>query len=402
MSSVPKAEAWACTRCGAPTRSLLRLCDGCFWRGPVAVPKKVDAEVVQIRPEDRQTAPEVMTLQDIRGLPEPEWLVSELIPADGQLIALSGFSNTGKTLMALDIALSIAAGVPWFERAVRPGRAVYIPLEGLRAIPPRIDAWLAHHEQGDEAISDRFNVIRFPNGLHLDTPSSVVWLRDWLAEQPGMFVVLDTFGHALGNVSENDASEMRVILNGLRELVESTHTTIMLIQHTGWNKHRERGSTAARGEMDAVLHLELEDDKDETKTGRWLRNPKQRAWETQASVFCRIVPVPGSQSVVLQPDRPEAELKADTLLTEVTLLVREAGADGISTPDAGAALRKRGMTFKDNALRETVAEAIERGYIIRQGRGPATRLYPPPAESRPRKRRLSSSNSESRPSSADH
>ena len=62
----------------------------------------------------------------------------------GGLIGLYGPSGEGKSFLALDWALSISAGVDWFERIVLPGQSLYVAAEGGRSIRKRVAAWLKH------------------------------------------------------------------------------------------------------------------------------------------------------------------------------------------------------------------------------------------------------------------
>jgi len=88
------------------------------------------------RPRGRFTS---LSLSELRNLPPPSWTVDGLLEA-GSIAVLYGDTNIGKSFVALDIALHIAAGLPWQERAVQPGPPVYVYTESPRGLPRRAEA----------------------------------------------------------------------------------------------------------------------------------------------------------------------------------------------------------------------------------------------------------------------
>ncbi|MGH8512346.1 MAG: AAA family ATPase [Gammaproteobacteria bacterium] len=301
-----------------------------------------------------QGAPKLLRLDDLAALPEPLWLVKDLIPAAGRLVGLSGFAGVGKTFAALDLALSVACGVPWLGRDVLRSQVIFIPLEGLGDMKPRIDAWLVrHHGQ-----AFRYQVRRYfhvlPTSMALDNLNLQIF--PGLKNLPcGTLIIIDTFTRALSTANENDASELRPVMNRLRKLANDAQATIMLLQHTPWDAKRERGSTAIRGEMDASLHL------DRDSNGLVLKNLKQRAGQEQDPISCRLAPVLGTKSAVFELADTRAELKEATLRHEIAMIVRE--QPGVSLRKTIEMLRECGMEFDDKLVRQLYREAsvVERG-----------------------------------------
>jgi Mrp family chromosome partitioning ATPase len=74
---------------------------------------------------------------DLDGQPVPErvWHVHDLIPAN-TVTLLSGDGGTGKSLCALQLAVSTALQRPWLGLAVRHGKAVYLSAEDDKADLP--------------------------------------------------------------------------------------------------------------------------------------------------------------------------------------------------------------------------------------------------------------------------
>jgi hypothetical protein len=84
----------------------------------------------------------VLTTEEMLHRPEPAWSVDGLIPETGFTL-LIGRNQVGKTFLGVDLACHISLGRPWFGRATRQTRVVYIDLEGIDN--DRVTAWMNHH-----------------------------------------------------------------------------------------------------------------------------------------------------------------------------------------------------------------------------------------------------------------
>lgn len=75
--------------------------------------------------------------------PRP-YVVEDLIHANACFL-IYGASGTAKSFLALDLLLSVAAGVDFQERKTKSGRVVYVATEGLRSIEDRVQGWTIAH-----------------------------------------------------------------------------------------------------------------------------------------------------------------------------------------------------------------------------------------------------------------
>jgi hypothetical protein len=62
----------------------------------------------------------LLDFEALQALPDATWLIDGMVPADG-LGFIYGASQAGKSFLALDWALSVAAGIPWFGHDVAGG-----------------------------------------------------------------------------------------------------------------------------------------------------------------------------------------------------------------------------------------------------------------------------------------
>jgi hypothetical protein len=74
------------------------------------------------------TLPELAALD----LPQVDWVVHELLPR-GSLTLLAGREKSGKSLLATDLAASVAGGETFLDRAVQPGPVLLIPARSIDA-----------------------------------------------------------------------------------------------------------------------------------------------------------------------------------------------------------------------------------------------------------------------------
>ncbi len=93
------------------------------------------------------------TIDELLRLEPPAWLIDDTIP-EGELAAIYGAPGDGKSFIALDMALCVAAGIPWQGHVTQKAYVVYISAEGGRGISKRVAAWLSHHQITPSQYSD--------------------------------------------------------------------------------------------------------------------------------------------------------------------------------------------------------------------------------------------------------
>lgn len=178
--------------------------------------------------------------------PPLEWLVDGLFIKGGAGI-LGGAPKTGKSFFALDLAISVASATPCAGH-FRVGSLAPVVLLSAED-PPAV-------------VVDRLQALVHARGLILDQlplhvivehpvrlPDNFDRLAATLAQhQPGL-LLLDPLIR-LHRADENSASEMSVILDGLRDLARSSRTAILLIHHSRKAAAGPSLGTALRGSSD--------------------------------------------------------------------------------------------------------------------------------------------------------
>lgn len=167
----------------------------------------------------------ILTGDDLDGIPPIAWLVKGLIPRTG-LGVIWGPSGCGKSFLALDLAAHIADGERWFGYRVKPAPVLYVGLEGAAGVPNRKRAWERENER--PMSSD----VRF-----LLEPFRVINAKDVEALAPlcarQSVVIIDTAARSAPGIAENESQGMGQIIDGATKLADAIDGLVLLVAHTG-------------------------------------------------------------------------------------------------------------------------------------------------------------------------
>ena len=170
------------------------------------------------------------------------------------LSMLYGPSNAGKTFVALDIAMHIAAGKSWRGLRVNGGPVLYIAAEGGAGIRNRLAA--IKRERPDMA-SAPFTLL--PIGLDLHGQGDALAVCEIMPDEAPALVVVDTLARSMGAGDENTAKDAAMFVRNCDLIREATGAHVMVIHHTGKDEDRgARGSSALRAAVDNELHVTSE------------------------------------------------------------------------------------------------------------------------------------------------
>jgi RecA-family ATPase len=189
---------------------------------------------------------------ELLTLPPPEWLIDNILP-EGGLCGLYGAPESTKSFIALDIAMSVATGLPWQGNAVRQGYSLYVAAEGGPGISKRVRAWMQ-----TRGITDIPHMAWLIESISVTSESNdmdllMERLDNELQETPGL-VIIDTLARCLeGN--ENEQEDMGAFIAGLDKLRHEYGATVLAVHHTRLDGERERGNTAFRGGTDTMISV---------------------------------------------------------------------------------------------------------------------------------------------------
>jgi hypothetical protein len=297
----------------------------------------------------------VLDAEALEALPRPAFLVEDVLVQQTMAVAY-GPAASGKSFVALDLALAVATGTAWHGRAVQRGATVYVAAEGGAGLWQRVRAWKATHKIA--TVPDAFFVLEPVNLLNSDEVEA--FLRDLAEEQvTPVLVVLDTLARCLLGGDENSARDMGIAVAAIDQLRLTLGCTVCVVHHTGKSGEIERGSTALRGAADTMLAVAKDGDVVTVTCA------KQKDASEFAPMTFGLVPVIDtvSGSCVLEDAPARAwELAGNKLLALQTLAYF--GADGASYTRWLGATKLEERTF----LRVR-KELVDDQYVLKEGEG---------------------------------
>lgn len=209
------------------------------------------------------TAPRYKLLgsDDLRALPPLAWRVRGVLPASG-VAALYGPSASGKSFLALDLAIAAAEGGEWFGCRVIPAPVVYVALEGEAGFRLRCAAWEARN--GRQMPDDLGVVLQ---SFRLADPRDVL---DLAAVVPaGGVLFLDTLNRAAPVADENSSRDMGGILEAVKGVQAATGGLVVLVHHTGKDSTKGlRGHSSLFAALDAAVEVSRNDDRREWRVAK--------------------------------------------------------------------------------------------------------------------------------------
>jgi hypothetical protein len=197
--------------------------------------------------------------------PEHRWLITDLW-ADEAVGIIGGEPKCGKSFLALDLVVAVAAGVPCLRRfpAARNGPVLlYAAEDALHLVRTRLDGIC--QAAGVPLADLPIHVITAPS-LRLDLAADRAQLDATVAAVQPILLVLDPFVR-LHRIDENASSEVAPLLAYLREVQRRYTLAVVLVHHARKGAATVRGGQALRGSSelhawgDSNLYLRRVDDR---------------------------------------------------------------------------------------------------------------------------------------------
>ena len=274
-------------------------------------------------PEDKPDVFETYSLDYLKNMPPVEWLVDGLLTAHGFAV-LYGAPGIGKSFMSIDIALSVAYGRPWHDRATKAGAVLYLAAEGVGGLGKRVRSWQSHYDT--HGVTD-FHVLPMAVKI-LEAPDLEKLLRtiDAFKVQFSM-IVIDTVARTLASTGsdENDATAMGQFGEMCGVIQRHAGCAVLAVHHSGKDAARGmRGSSSLLGLSDTVLELSA------SEALLTLKVQKQKDAEPAQDTTYELTPIQliDDSSAILMPTEA-AEKKRGAKLSERQLIALQALRNGL-------------------------------------------------------------------------
>jgi hypothetical protein len=261
----------------------------------------------EFEPPPAQARDKIKFLHDYAdGVRDPEWLIPHVLPAVGTGM-LYGESGSFKSFLALDMALTLAFGIPgqWNAPPVK-NDVLFMAGEGPVATGrKRWPAWMEW--QGIEFRNDHRFFIKDRVPFFTDTAA---WehVKEDLAElnaRPAL-IVIDTMSRLLTGLDENSAKDATMITNFMEQLSRYFEAMVLGIHHTGKDQNKgARGSSAFYANLDVVISTKLR------QGGTELRVRKQKDADVSDEIsYFQVKEIASSIVLERTSSLPEIEQKA--------------------------------------------------------------------------------------------
>jgi len=247
-------------------------------------------------------APLFVPAMELTKAPPTQWIVEGVAVAGG-ITVLVGESSAGKTFVAMGMGAAIVDGQPWFGLPTQKGSVAYVAYErdalGLR--------FQALHEHGGASLED-FYVMRATepispriahDGIECASMGEVTLIDGlrrlsadlWATGRPPIVAMFIDTVRASMIGSEDNSADVSAYLRAVRRVLGAVPSAAGIpVHHAGWQdgeqrRKRERGSSAFRGNVDATLYVEVEEeDLAEGRARLTIRTLKTRDAERPAPI----------------------------------------------------------------------------------------------------------------------
>lgn len=246
-----------------------------------------------IQPEPQRTST-FFSAADLRDRPVPprEWCVPDLVPSK-TVTLFGGDGGTGKSLLALQLAVAVATGGKWAGRQVGKGPAIYISAEDDKdELHRRLDDILRVGNLSYDdvesltlrSLAGEDALLAFESETSLVESALFQELDDRASADAPVFVVIDTLADVFPS-NENDRAKVRQFIGILRGLALRRQCAIMLLAHPSLSGlstgNGTSGSTAWHNSVRSRLYLER------VTKGGYEANPDARVLKTKKANYGR-------------------------------------------------------------------------------------------------------------------
>ena len=290
---------------------------------------------------------------------QQRWLVDALW-SDEAVGIIGGEPKCGKSFLALDLAVAVAAGIPCLRRFAvsRPGRVLLYPAEdALHIVRRRLDGICA--AAGISLAALDVQVIT-ASSLRLDLEADRASLDETVARLQPRLLVLDPFVR-LHRINENANGEVAPVLAFLRELQRRHAIAVVLVHHARKGASTIRAGQALRGSSefhawgDSNLYLRRDCD------DRIVLTVEHRAAAAMQAVTLQLTQRDNALALELvQPERPAAPTSLDQRITAVLAERRQ--------PRPFAELRTS-CRIRTTTLYQRLAAMIADGIVVKSADG---------------------------------
>jgi hypothetical protein len=168
-------------------------------------------------------------------------------------------SGEGKTTLSFCLGLMIDTGGLWGEVSIKPRSMLWVAGEGRDDLRPIYEACLQANPQWGKLKSTFFD-----EAIDLSSDWETNKLIKRIEGREPLHIVTDALADMIGDLDEDKSKDINRVYRNVWRVVRANNGSFWVPHHAGWEKGRERGSTAIRAKSDIVLYI----DKFEPEAGK--------------------------------------------------------------------------------------------------------------------------------------
>lgn len=209
-----------------------------------------DGNAKDVKGEDMPVRFRVLDEDQFLDSPPVRWLIKYIL-AQAEIALMFGDSGSGKSFMALDLAVSIALGIDWRGHKTTQGRVIYVAAEGAAGFRKRLKAYRQAHgvaTTGVQVIAGAPNLLEKADAI--DVTKAI------LARGKADLVIIDTLAQSMPGGNENSGEDVGRVLAHCKGIHRATGAMVLLVHHSGKdNTKGARGWSGLRAAVDAELEV---------------------------------------------------------------------------------------------------------------------------------------------------
>lgn len=193
-----------------------------------------------------------------------EYLIKGLLTRR-ELSMLLGESQSGKSFIAIDLAMAVARGVDFFGLRTYQGGVIYQAGESATGVRrKRLPAYRRYYEVSRDPLP--FVLLQKPLDLYTsddDTEAFIEECRHWarsFGKIPLELIIVDTFNKATPGANENDGKDMGQVLARCDRIRRETGAAVMLVHHLNSGGTKARGHTSLFANVENVITVKKVED----------------------------------------------------------------------------------------------------------------------------------------------
>ena len=271
----------------------------------------------------KQVAPFFVPPSEImHGQPDVEWLVPGVIHKGGKGLIVAA-PKAGKSLLALDLAVSLAAQQSWLGQPClsRRVKTAVVSREDGPGMTKRRVAQVAEARSTSMDLLDRwmrFNTYEQKGSFSIQSDADLEEIIEWVKKEEVEFCIFDVL-NVLHGADENSNTAMTQVMKRFDSIKEATGVDLAIIHHdkkdSGTGNKKPRGASAIDSWWEWKVSISPEPDNERVKVvhfGSKAIAPKPSLTIEFKSEGNAILIVPSADATVNQPPARQYSGKKQT------------------------------------------------------------------------------------------